>query len=134
MVIKLNVLTTQQNTSMFSSRINWYLQRFCYGLTCENKFLWKILSKRTDRNKSHFDLQSKSINWFLYDRDLRREIVNYLLKSLILDVSPCSNMSVYMTVTFVLFLLWYLFTVWCNQSIDAARLPPTRVISKSYNG
>ena len=37
--------------------------------------------------------------------------------------------SVYMTIIFVLFLLWTLFLVWCNHSIDAVQLPPPR----SYN-
>ena len=42
------------------------------------------------------------------------------------------NTSVYMKITFVVFLLCALFLVWCNPSIGAARLPmPKTVIIES---
>ena len=37
--------------------------------------------------------------------------------------------SVCTAITFMLFLLYTLFLVWCNQSYDAARLPPPRRIT-----
>ena len=36
------------------------------------------------------------------------------------------NMSLYMTITYVFFLICTLFLVWCNQSIDTVRLRPHR--------
>ena len=39
------------------------------------------------------------------------------------------NTSVFLAVTFVLILLCTLFLVWCNHSIDAARLPPPRRVT-----
>ena len=39
------------------------------------------------------------------------------------------NTAVYMKITFAIFLLCSLFLVWCNQSIDAARLPLSRTVT-----
>ena len=59
----------------------------------------------------------------------RLEAVNYIFKSLILDVLPSSEyICVYDSyLCFVLTL--YLIMVWCTQSIYAARLPPPRRVA-----
>ena len=64
----------------FLSFINWYYLRYC-GKVSELSHFCLTLTHSWRRSLSYryqsIDLQSKSVDWFLYDRDLRHKRVKH---------------------------------------------------------